>query len=398
MAQQVVMLDLVALGLPPFLPMPSLAKQLFLLPPLSFSRWGWLVMGLLLLIFIWEFSTPSSYIFGYLYTIPIILTSVHLRRQQTGWVTGAGIVLLLLNLWIPTHGLIDLPTLVNRLIAAMALGVTGILSDRNRYYQEALVQQQHQIEASQTLLQLREDFTLTLTHDLKTPLLGAIATLEAFQVNQFGPVNASQIQVIATMIRSHQDSLQLLATLLDIYRNDVDGLTLNLQPLDLTDLIEKTANTLLDLTEQRRVHLVFRYGETGIRQSLWVRGDILQLQRVLSNLLINAINHSRRGDRIEIVIEPEATAQVVKILDSGSGIAPEGFNDLFERFYQAQTSRQAKGTGLGLYLSRQIITAHGGIIWAENRSPQGALFGFKLPATSITSSSILHVTPPNSLS
>jgi two-component system, NarL family, sensor kinase len=70
---------------------------------------------------------------------------------------------------------------------------------------------------------------------------------------------------------------------------------------------------------------------------------------------------------------------VVKILDTASGIQAEEFPHLFERFYQGGGDRQAKGTGLGLYLSRQIIEAHGGTIWAENRYPYGALFGFKLP-------------------
>jgi two-component system NarL family sensor kinase len=111
---------------------------------------------------------------------------------------------------------------------------------------------------------------------------------------------------------------------------------------------------------------------------------------VLTNLLVNAINHSRRGDRIEIMLTSQASYQVVKILDTGSGIQPDQLSHLFERFYQGQSDaygglclRQAKGTGLGLYLSRQIIAAHGGTIWAENRAPSGALFAFKLPIASL---------------
>lgn len=82
---------------------------------------------------------------------------------------------------------------------------------------------------------------------------------------------------------------------------------------------------------------------------------------------------------MEVVLEPQASYQVVKILDTGAGIAPEEFPYLFERFYQGHSDRQAKGSGLGLYLSRQIIEAHGGIIWAENKVPTGAMFAFKLP-------------------
>jgi two-component system, NarL family, sensor kinase len=123
------------------------------------------------------------------------------------------------------------------------------------------------------------------------------------------------------------------------------------------------------------------YGDSEFRRSLWVNGDPFQLQRVLTNLLINAIHHSRRGDRVETVMESQAAYQVIKILDTGSGITAAELPHLFERFYQGQGDRQAKGTGLGLYLSRQIVEAHGGTIWAENRVPKGALFGFKLPSS-----------------
>jgi len=301
---------------------------------------------------------------------------------RTAQVTAIAIALTLLNVWIPDPTQITIATIADRIIAAMALLVTGFLSDRNRYYQEAIAQKMGQIEANESLMRLREDFTSTLTHDLKTPLLGAIETLKAFQDNRFGSVTTAQCQVIATITRSHQTSLQLLETLLDVYRNDAEGLTLRLTTVDLTTLAEETASALFELAASRRVYLSFDYENSNFRQSLWVNGDALQLQRVLTNLLVNAINHSRRGDRVEIVLESQVSYQIVKILDTGSGIQPDEFSHLFEQFYQGQSDRQAKGTGLGLYLSRQIIAAHGGTIWAENRVPTGALFGFKLPTGS----------------
>jgi two-component system, NarL family, sensor kinase len=198
-------------------------------------------------------------------------------------------------------------------------------------------------------------------------------------------VQPRQQKVLDTLTRSHQTSLQLLETLLDVYRNDTEGLTLQLAPLDLIPLAEESASTLLALAAARRVHIAFSYGASDFRQSLWVNGDALQLQRVFINLLVNAIHHSRRGDRIEVMLESQPSYQIVKILDTGAGIQPDEFERLFERFYQGHGDRQAKGSGLGLYLSRQIIEAHGGSIWAENRQShpggvtKGAMFGFRLP-------------------
>jgi two-component system NarL family sensor kinase len=183
------------------------------------------------------------------------------------------------------------------------------------------------------------------------------------------------------MARSHQTSLQLLETLLDVYRNDTEGLKLELTSVDLTTLAEEVVIALTELAANRRVHLSFSYGNSDWRQSLWVHGDAFQLQRVVSNLLVNAINHSPRGGRVTIVLEQQSSFQVVKILDTGAGIQIQQFPQLFERFYQGHSDRQAKGSGLGLYLSRQIIEAHGGMIWAENIVPNGAMFAFKLPTS-----------------
>ncbi len=144
-------------------------------------------------------------------------------------------------------------------------------------------------------------------------------------------------------------------------------------------LAQEAISHLSSLAAADRIYLSLNYGASDFRKSLWVNGDRFQLQRVFTNLLKNAIDHSRRGERVEIVLESHADRQVVKILDSGSGITTAELPHLFQRFYQGHSDRQAKGTGLGLYLCRQIIEAHQGIIWAENRSPCGAVFGFKLP-------------------
>jgi two-component system NarL family sensor kinase len=89
----------------------------------------------------------------------------------------------------------------------------------------------------------------------------------------------------------------------------------------------------------------------------------VQLQRVFVNLLTNGINHSPRGGKVEIVREFYTSYQVVKVIDSGLGIIADELPHLFERFDRGHSARQGKGAGLGLYLSPQIIDAHGGRNW-----------------------------------
>ncbi|MEA5573607.1 HAMP domain-containing sensor histidine kinase [Calothrix sp. UHCC 0171] len=346
-----------------------------------------LIVGIFLLLGVLEYSTPNDYVFGYLYSGAILLVSSWFGEVATLQATLFAVSLTMLNIWIPGGEAVIVSTIASRAIASIALIVTGFLSQKLQRSQEAINTTTAKLEAQEKLARLREDFASTLTHDLKTPLLGAIETIKAFQQEEFGAVSMTQQQVLATMIRSHETSLKFVETLLDVYRNDAEGIKLNLSPVDLVDLAGTVVASLIPLAAKRRIHISLNYGESDFRRSLWVLGDTFQLQRVFTNLLINAINHSCRGDRIEVVFDSQASYQVVKILDTGAGILPEHFPYLFERFYQGYSDRQAKGSGLGLYLSRQIITAHGGIIWAENRIDveTGAMFAFKLP---------VHLFPP----
>jgi two-component system NarL family sensor kinase len=352
-------------------------------------RASWLIIGLMMIVAFLEYSTPPDYVFGYLYIGPILITNACLGRAATLRVTLIACILTILNVWIPGVYPVRTPTIASRFIAILALVVTGILSDRNRLNQQALLQQTAKLQAQEELASVREDFASTLTHDLKTPLLGAIETLQAFERENFGFVAPAQKKVLATMIRSHQTSLQMVETLLDVYRNDIEGLKLRLAPVDLVAIAEEVATTLTELASSRRVYISFNYGDSDFRKFLWVHGDVFQLQRVFANLLTNAINHSPRGGKVEVVLESGSSYQTAKIMDSGAGITQAELPHLFERFYQGNSDRQAKGSGLGLYLTRQIVEAHGGKIWVENRVPNGAIFAFRLPVLPVQCSGVV---------
>ncbi|MGJ3249484.1 MAG: sensor histidine kinase [Elainellaceae cyanobacterium] len=359
------------------------------------SKMQWVMLGVFAVIITLEFSTPPPYVFGYLYIGAVLLAYARLNRNAASQVTIISVVLTILNLAVPGLEPITPATVANRLIAVVALVVTAWLSDRNRYYQDAIARQQIQIQAQEQLNRVREDFASTLTHDLKTPLLGGIETLNAFQQEKFGAITPTQRRVLEIMSRSHHTTLQLVETLVDVYRNDIEGLKLHTQPVNLAALAEEAIATLIELASSRQIYINLGYGASEFRPSLWVNGDPLQLQRVFVNLLTNGINHSYRGGKVEVILTSQNTFHLVKIADQGQGLSNVEKTLLFGRFYQGDGDRQAKGAGLGLYLSRQIIEAHGGTIWAEQRQPQGAIFGFRLPAlisTSTTKST--HETTP----
>lgn len=342
----------------------------------------WLIVMIFIVVIALEYSTPSDYVFGYLYTVAILLVKYHRGSQIIMIITLLGAGLTLLNLFIPVSEIHNLPTVINRSIAFIALLITGWLSSRNRIYEEKIARQQTQIKSQAKLTSIREDFVSTLTHDLKTPLLGAIETIKSFQAGFFGNVTPKQHKVLDMMRISHQSTLQLVETVLDIYRNDIEGLQLKQEPVNLVVLWEKIITNLTNLAQSRRIYLSLRYNH---REKLWVRGDSFQLQRVFINLLSNAINHSPRGSKVKIILKSKDNQQQILVIDKGSGISPDELPYLFQRFYQVNSTRQGKGSGLGLYLSRQIIETHGGKIWAENRPHQGAIFGCSLPLYLVTS-------------
>ncbi|AFZ21697.1 sensor histidine kinase [Allocoleopsis franciscana] len=345
-----------------------------------------LIVGLFAIILVLDFFTPPPYALGFLYTGPILLASSRLSRSATLQVTVMATGLTLLNLFIPKAEWVNLSSVMNRTLMALALVVTGWLSERNLSHEEAIARHKAQLQAQEYLASVREDFVSTLTHDLKTPLLGAIETLQSLQQEKYGAVTSAQEKVFAAIVRSHERSLALIETLLDVYRNDTEGVRLKKKPVKLVDLAEEAIATLSDLASKRQVDVDLSYAKSGYH-SLWVNGDALQLQRVFTNLLTNAINSCPRGGKVEIVLESDSSYQMVKIVDNGRGITPDELPRLFERFYQGHSDRQSMGSGLGLYLTRQIIEAHGGTVWGKNRSPstdnnhrvRGASFGFRLP-------------------
>lgn len=339
-------------------------------------------MGLLAIAFtvviLLEYATPSAYVFGYLYTGPIVLACFRLRRPTAYMVILAACVSTLLNLVVPQMVIGDLPVVANRTITVLVLVVTGWLSDRNQRNKVAIAQQRVEIQAQQKLADVRANFVATLTHDLKTPLLGAIDALQSLQQQQFGPISPEQHQVFGMMHRSQTSMLRMVEMLLDIYRNDSEGLDLECQLFDLRALTTEVLSQLAPFAANRHIELVLHPMNESDSPEAWVQGDPLQLQRVLNNLVINGINHAPRNSTVAVQLSVQAAHVTVQVLDSGPGIDPDDAARLFEQFYQGRAEQQTCGSGLGLYLSRQIIEAHGGNIWARNRSPHGAAFGFKL--------------------
>ncbi len=221
---------------------------------------------------------------------------------------------------------------------------------------------------------LRDDFIATLTHDLRTPLLAAIQTLTFFLNGALGELDEKQKLLLATMQKSNEDLLGLVNALLEVYKYDADKLELTKTNFNMYNLVEQVYNELQPLAQTKEIE--FKIECTN--KDLTVNADRSEIRRVICNLCGNAINYTQNGGRVVITLKNEGNDLIFSVSDNGSGIPQEDIPNMFQRFSQGTSKKRSTGTGLGLYLSRQIIESHGGKIWLESTLNKGSEFSFLL--------------------
>lgn len=228
------------------------------------------------------------------------------------------------------------------------------------------------ITIQQNMERLRDDFIATLTHDLRTPLLASIQTLKFFLDGTLGNLNDKQKEFLSTMLSSQKDMLGLVNALLEVYKYDAGKLVLCHDYFSLNQLISQCINELKPLSENKSLKLSFEGSE------IEVFADKQEIRRVVTNLIGNAINHTSKGFiKVESFVDNKHA--IVKVSDSGIGIPKEDIDNMFVRFSQGTKNKRSTGTGLGLYLSRQIIEAHGGKISLQSELNKGSTFTFSIP-------------------
>jgi two-component system NarL family sensor kinase len=215
----------------------------------------------------------------------------------------------------------------------------------------------------------------TLAHDLKTPVLGTIATARMMALEADATPGSLLERGIAAILASQERSLRLIEDLLRLFRADEEGLRLQREPCDLGRLADEAIEAVGPIARERTV-ILMRTQPTGARP-LNLPGDPAMLRRLLENLLLNAIAHSLRGERVWIDLERLKAHVRMTVSDRGRGFPEASLPHLFERFYRSEPDQ--RGSGLGLYLCRQIAEAHGGSIRASNLPTGGASLEVLLP-------------------
>ncbi len=221
---------------------------------------------------------------------------------------------------------------------------------------------------------LRDVFIATLTHDLRTPLLATISGLDFVLNKTLGEINDQQEKLFCAMKKSSEDMLGLVNALLEVYRYEAGKTYLCKTKFDILKLVYECCEELKTLAQKQNIEISINCAE----KEIFINADKNEIRRVLVNLVGNAINHSQNGSFIKIDIKKENSNLLVDVVDDGIGLSKTDCDKLFNRFSQGTNQKRSTSTGLGLYLSRQIIEAHEGKIYVESELNKGSKFSFEL--------------------
>jgi signal transduction histidine kinase len=219
------------------------------------------------------------------------------------------------------------------------------------------------------LFDARRELVAWASHDLRAPIASLQALLEAIED---GLVSAEDY--LPTLREQVRTLSMLVDDLFELARIDAGALTIELQRTPVAPLV---ASALRLLGPEARARGIALSAEVDERMEARLAPD--KIERVLFNLVTNALRHTPSDGSVAVRVERRASDLLLRVEDSGEGLAAEAPARMFERFWRADRARSGSGAGLGLAIARGLVEAHGGRIWAENRPQGGACVSFTLP-------------------
>ena len=246
------------------------------------------------------------------------------------------------------------------------VGMTSSLAD--------ITERKRMEQEKRELDRMKSEFVSSVSHELRTPL----HSIQGFtQLMLEGKATNPETQKkFLTIIDKQSARLgKLINNLLDVSHLESGRFSIQKQPLSIKKTIHEAIEGLRSLAVQNGMTINADTPATLPE----VKGDEERLMQVIVNLINNAIKFSPDGGGVAVKAEAKDAELLVHVTDHGIGIPEQAMPHLFQRFFRAKDSASIGGTGLGLYISKEIVEAHGGRMWAESKVGEGSTFGFSLP-------------------
>jgi signal transduction histidine kinase len=237
------------------------------------------------------------------------------------------------------------------------------------------------------LAEMREEFLALTTHDLRSPLTVISGVISFFTSGRLGELSPEQKNMVRMMERNTQNLIELVNDLLDAAKLESGTLQLELADVELRALVGEICESMAQLAHEKGLTLAAEAAQGDLPNV--VRADRAKLRRIIVNLLSNALKFTPRGGRVSVRVEPAGDNLArIAVADTGVGIAKDDLPVLFDKYEQARhrATRGEKGTGLGLYITRQLVELHGGTIQVESEVGRGSTFSFTLPIAGLEES------------
>jgi signal transduction histidine kinase len=256
-------------------------------------------------------------------------------------------------------------------------GVNRELQLKNEELAETVAQLRSVNVRLEDLDRLRKEYLRNVSHEFRTPLT-VIRGYSEFLRDDGLPLGSSLPEVMHVLIESCDQMIDMVETLIEVGRIEQEGeRTLDVRRYDLKEVAAASVRPLRLLAEKKGVALSFDFpGEP-----LYVHGDGSLLHQLVRKLVDNALKYSRPGARVVVRGRAHGDDGTLEVEDSGIGIAPEHLPQIFEKFYMADggLARRRGGSGVGLYLVREIVRLHKGTIDVRSAPGQGSVFSVRLP-------------------
>ena len=220
--------------------------------------------------------------------------------------------------------------------------------------------------------QLRRELIANVSHDLRTPLASLQGYLDTLLLKE-GQLTADEQRRFIEIASKHSERLgKLVDELFELAKLDSQVTPIKVESFSIAELVQDVVQKFQLRAQQNDVAL-----EAGVRPDLpLVRGDIALMERVLENLIENAIRHTPAGGSVTVSLVPHGERFAVRVADTGSGISEEHLPHIFDRFYRASDTKG--GAGLGLAIAKRILELHGTTLSAESEVDRGTTFTFAL--------------------
>ncbi|OIO51254.1 hypothetical protein COY93_00440 [Candidatus Uhrbacteria bacterium CG_4_10_14_0_8_um_filter_58_22] len=262
--------------------------------------------------------------------------------------------------------------------SVLPVRVTYKLVDHMEGVGEALVETYEDLTECRELDQVRNEFVFVAAHELRNPVTAMKLLLDMFTDDKRFEVGPIAKDYVEKMQEATERLIQLVDDLLEVARTESGRLKIELKPVNAVEMIDTILVEIESLAKPNQITV----RHDGNADCSLVMSDSDKLKEIISNLVSNAIKYNRVGGTVTVSHEPDSNGfLVVHVADTGIGLGPEDQKRVFTKFWRSEevAVRAQAGTGLGLFIVKELVERMGGRVWFESELGQGSTFSFSLP-------------------